>query len=86
MLGFRLSAQTPPEAQRVNDKVITRFEHVYEIDPSLMTEHIHQQQIPNWDLRRIVDSRWEHLHWMQDHFAEVALSGEELLAELEKEG
>jgi hypothetical protein len=86
MLGFRLSAQTPPDAQRVNDKVITRFEHVYEIDPSLMTEHIHQQQIPNWDLRRIVDSRWEHLRWMQDHFADKALSGEELLAEIDQEG
>ena len=85
MLGFRLSAQIPPEARRINDRVITRFEHIYEIDPSLMTEHVHQQQMPNWDIRRIVDSRWEHLHWMQDHFAEKALSGEELLAEIEQE-
>jgi hypothetical protein len=86
MLGFRLSAQTPPDAERINERVISRFEHVYEIDPSLMTEHIRQQQIPNWDFRRIVDSRWEHLRWMQDHFADQALSGEELLAEIEEGG
>jgi hypothetical protein len=85
MLGFRLSAETPPEAKRVNDIVLTRFEHIYEIDPSLMSEHVQQQQIPNWDIRRIVDSRWEHLRWMQDHFAEKAISGEELLAEIERE-
>jgi hypothetical protein len=85
MLGFRLSAQTPPEAHRVNDKVISRLEHIYEIEPSLMSEHVHQQQIPNWDMHRIVDSRWDHLHWMQDHFAEKAISGEDLLAEIERE-
>jgi hypothetical protein len=86
MLGFRLSAQRPPDAHRVNDLVISRVEHVYEIDPSLMTEHVRQQQIPNWDFERIVESRWEHLHWMQDHFADGFLSGEELLKEIESEG
>jgi hypothetical protein len=85
MLGFRLSAQRPPAAERVNEVVVSRFEHVLEIDPALMTEHVHQQDIPNWDFRRIVDSRWEHLAWMHDHFADSVLSGEELLGEIEAE-
>jgi hypothetical protein len=83
MLGFRLSAQKPPEAQRVTDVVVSRWEHVFEIDPLLMSEHVRQQDIPNWDFRRIVDSRWEHLAWMHDHFADSVISGEELLAEID---
>jgi hypothetical protein len=86
MLGFRLSAQKPPEAHRVSDVVVSRFEHVFEIDPALMTEHVHQQDIPNWDFERIVDSRWEHLDWMHDHFADSVISGAELLAEIEADG
>lgn len=86
MLGFRLSAQTPPEVKRVTDVVISRFEHVFEVDPALMSEHVRQQEIPNWDFQRIVDSRWEHLAWMHEHFAESVISGEELLAEIEAEG
>ena len=85
MLGFRLSAQRPPEAQRVNDDVVMRFDHVYEVDPRLMTEHVSQQDLPNWDIHRIVASRWEHLTWMHAHFADATLSGEELLRELESE-
>jgi hypothetical protein len=86
MLGFRLSAQKPPEADRVTDVVVSRFEHVFEVDPALMTEHVHQQDIPNWDFERIVDNRLEHLAWMHEHFADSVLSGEELLAEIEAEG
>jgi len=86
MLGFRLSAQKPPDAERVNDVVVSRFEHVLEIDPALMTEHVHQQDIPNWDFQRIVESRWEHLAWMHDHFADSVISGEELIEEIEAEG
>jgi hypothetical protein len=86
MLGFRLSAQRPPDAKRVTDVVVTRFEHVFEVDPALMTEHVHQQELPNWDVERIVESRWQHLAWMHDHFADSVLSGEELLAEIEAEG
>ena len=53
-----------------------RFEHVYEVDPALM-ELTGQQDLPAWDTQRIVDSRWEHLDWMHDHFAdEVLLAGE----------
>jgi hypothetical protein len=86
MLGFRLSAQTPPQAERVTDVVVSRFEHVYEVDPALMQENVRQQDIPNWDFERIVDSRWEHLAWMHNHFADSVLSGEELLQEIEREG
>ena len=86
MLGFRLSAQKPPEAKRVSDSIVSRFDHVFEIDPALMSEHVHQQDIPNWDLQRIVDSRWEHLAWMHDHFADSIISGDELLAEIDAEG
>ena len=86
MLGFRLSAQRPPQAERVTDVVVSRFEHVYEVDPALMQENVKQQDIPNWDFERIVDSRWEHLAWMHNHFADSVLSGEELLKEIEREG
>jgi hypothetical protein len=86
MLGFRLSAQRPPKAERVTDVVVSRFEHVYEVDPALMQENVKQQDIPNWDFERIVDSRWEHLAWMHNHFADSVLSGEELLEEIEREG
>ncbi len=86
MLGFKLSAQRPPLAQPVTDGVVSRFEHVYEIDPALMSEHVRQQDIPNWDFRRIVASRWEHLAWMHDHFADSVISGEQLLAEIDAEG
>ena len=86
MLGFRLSAQRPPKAERVTDVVVSRFEHVYEVDPALMQENVRQQDISNWDFERIVDSRWEHLAWMHNHFADSVLSGEELLEEIEREG
>ena len=63
-----------------------RFDHIYEVDPALMTEHVEQQEIPAWDTRRIVDSRWEHLAWMHDHFADSVLSGEGAPAGVEAEG
>ena len=74
---FRLGDQTPPEPRRVNDAVVMRFDHVYEIDPALM-EVTGQQHVPAWDTKRIVDSRWDHLDWMHAHFADdVLLAGEE---------
>ena len=74
---FRLGDQTPPQPQRITDTVVMRFEHVYEVDPALM-ELTGQQDLPAWDTMRIVDSRWEHLDWMHDHFAdEVLLAGVE---------
>jgi hypothetical protein len=58
-----------------------RFDHVYEVDPALMQDHIRQHDFPAWETRRIVDSRWEHLAWMHDHWADSVVSGEELLTE-----
>ena len=86
MLGFRLSAERPPQATRVTDAVVTRYEHVFEVDPALMTEHVPQQELPNWEIHRIVESRWEHLAWMHDHWADSRISGEELLRELDDAG
>jgi hypothetical protein len=51
--------------------------HVYEVDPALMQIYP-QQDIPAWDTHRIVDSRWEHLDWMHQHFAERVVSATEL--------
>jgi hypothetical protein len=70
---FRLGDQRPPPAQRVNDDVVMRFEHVYEVDPDKMRE-FPQQDLPAWDTRRIVDARWDHLDWMHTHFADAVLS------------
>lgn len=86
MIGFRLAAQRPPEARRVTDVVISRHDHVLEVDPALMQEHVRQQAMHEWDFHRIGADRWEHLAWMHDHFADSVLSGEELLAEIEAEG
>ena len=73
---FRLGDQRPPEPQRINDTVVMRFEHVYEVDPGLM-QLTGQQDLPAWDTKRIVDSRWDHLDWMHAHFADdVLLAGE----------
>jgi hypothetical protein len=85
VIGFRLAAQRPPEARRVADDVVMRFDDVYEVDPELMSEHTPQQRFPAWETLRIVDSRWEHLAWMHDHFADSLVSGEELLEEIDAE-
>lgn len=85
MIGFRLAAQRPPAPRPVTDGVVQRIEHVYEVDPALMADHVRQQAMPNWDVERIVQSRADHLAWMHDHFADSVLSGEELLAELDAE-
>jgi hypothetical protein len=77
MLGFRLSAQQPPEPRRIKDDVIMRFDHVYEIDPALMRT-IEQDDMPAWDTHRIVAHRWDHLAWMHDHWADDVLSAEDL--------
>jgi hypothetical protein len=85
---WRLGEQRPPEPKRVNDDVIQRFEHVYEVDPEKMRT-FPQQELPAWDTRRIVAARWDHLDWMHAHFAdEVLLAGltSETMPEEEDEG
>ncbi|MGH8975049.1 MAG: hypothetical protein ACRD0C_17840 [Acidimicrobiia bacterium] len=72
MFGFRLAAQKPPEARRIKEDVVMRFDHVYEVDPEKMTI-FPQQDIPAWDTHRIVASRWDHLAWMHRHFADKLL-------------
>jgi hypothetical protein len=76
---------TPPDATQATDVAITRYEHVYEVDPGLMVEHVNQQTFPNWDTLRIIHSRHDHLQWMHDHWAHTVISGEEVLRSLEEE-
>jgi len=81
MITFRLAAQRPPDPRRITDDVVMRFEHVFEVTPAKMGV-IAQQDMPAWDTLRIVASRWEHLAWMHDHWADRVLS----VAELEGSG
>lgn len=86
MLGFRLSAQHWPEAKKVREGVISRYDGApYEVDPDLMQENVEQQYIPEWDFHRIVDHREHHLEWMHEHWADEVISGQELLDEIEAE-
>ena len=83
---FRFAEQhTPPPAQRVSEVAQTTFEHVYEVDPRLMEEHVLQQVFPNWDTLRIMRSRHDHLAWMHQHFATSVVTGSEILAEVDGE-
>ena len=82
MSPFRRSEQeTPPPPRQMSDVAIMRFEHIFEVDPALMDEHVRQQEFPNWDTQRIAASRHDHLDWMHRHWATVVVSGEELLDE-----
>ncbi len=83
---YRFAEQhTPPAPTRVSEVAQTTFEHVYEVDPGLMTEHVLQQVFPNWDTLRIMRSRHDHLDWMHRHFADRVITGSEILAEVERE-
>ena len=85
-LGFRHHDEsTPPPPEPVSEVAITRFEHVFEVDPRLMERWVLQQKFPNWDTLRIMNSRHDHLDWIHRHFAERVVRGSELLAELEDE-
>jgi hypothetical protein len=84
--GFRFHEQhNPPPARQVTDVAVERFEHIFEVDPRLMTVHVAQQLFPNWDTLRIAASRLDHLEWMHRHWADSVLSGQELLDEIERE-
>ena len=83
-IGFRYGEQmTPPPSERASEVAITRFEHVYEVDPRLMERWVLQQTFPNWDTLRIMHSRHDHLAWMHRHFAERVVSGAEILATID---
>ena len=84
LIGFRYAEQhTPPAPTRVSDVAITTHEHVYEVDPRLMERWVLQQEFPNWDSLRIMNSRGDHLEWMHRHFATQVVTGSELLAEVD---
>lgn len=83
---YRFTEQhTPPSAVRVSEVAQTTFEHVYEVDPRLMEQHVLQQVFPNWDTLRIMRSRHDHLTWMHQHFATSVVTGSEILAEVDGE-
>jgi hypothetical protein len=83
---YRFADQhTAPRAVPVSEVARTTFEHVYEVEPRLMQEHVLQQVFPNWDTLRIMRSRHEHLDWMHRHFATTVVAGSELLAEVDAE-
>ena len=85
-MTYRWTEQsTPPEPERVSDVAVTTFEHVYEVDARLMERWVLQQQFPNWDSLRIMNSRHDHLDWMHAHFAHKVVTGSELLGEVEQE-
>ena len=86
MSGYRYDEQhEPPPARQVSDVAVERFEHIFEVDPKLMTVHVAQQLFPNWDTLRIAAGRGDHLEWMHRHWAGTVLSGQELLDEIERE-
>ena len=85
-IGYRRGEQmVPPAPQRASDVAITTHEHVFEVDPRLMERWVLQQQFPNWDSLRIMNSRHQHLEWMHKHFAHRVVTGSELLAEVDAE-
>ena len=85
-IGFRYGEQvTPPSPERVSDVALTTHPHLFEVDPRLMERWVLQQEFPNWDSLRIMNSRGDHLEWMHRHFAHKLVTGSELLAEVEAE-
>lgn len=85
-MSFRYDDEfTPPDPTQVSDVAITTHEHVFEVDPRLMERWVLQQEFPNWDSLRIMNSRHDHLDWMHAHFASRVVTGSELLAEIDAE-
>jgi hypothetical protein len=85
-IGFRYDDQhTPPPPERVSDVALTTHPHLFEVDPRLMERWVLQQEFPNWDSLRIMNSRGDHLEWMHRHFAFKVMAGSTLLAEVQAE-
>ena len=85
-IGYRYAEQHhPPDPVRVSDVAVTTYEDVFEVDARLMQRWVLQQEFPNWDSLRIMNSRHDHLAWMHRHFADRVVAGSELLAEIERE-
>jgi hypothetical protein len=77
--------ETPPPPRQVTDVAVMRFDGIYEVDPKLM-QQVPQQPFPNWDTLRIAAGRHDHLAWMHRHWCTTVVSGERLLAEVERNG
>ena len=85
-MSYRRASEQPPDAFRpVTEQAGQRVGHIFEVAPTLMTEHVRQQEMPVWDTHRIVNSRIDYLEWMHRHWATKTLSGAELLAELDQD-
>ena len=85
-IGFRYDEQhTPPAAERVSDVALTTHPHLFEVDPRLMDRWVLQQEFPNWDSLRIMNSRGDHpVGEVAVHPGEV-VAGSALLAEIDAE-
>lgn len=85
-MSYRRADEQPPDSFRpVTEQAGQRVGHIFEVDPTMITEHVRQQAMPVWETHRIVESRIDHLEWMHRHWASKTLSGEELLVELDQE-
>jgi hypothetical protein len=85
-IGFRYADQyTPPAPTRVSDVALTTHPDLFEVDARLMERWVLQQEFPNWDSLRIMNSRHDHLEWMHRHFASKVMAGSDVLADVEAE-
>lgn len=83
---YRYAEQMKPPASRaVSEVARATFEHVLEVDPRLMQEHVLQQTFPNWDTLRLMRSRRDHLEWMHRHFASAVIAGSQIIAQIESD-
>ena len=86
-VGYRYAEQhNPPEPTAVSDVAVTTFDQVFEIDARLMQRWVLQQEFPNWDSLRIMNSRHDHLDWMHRHFASTVITGSEILSQVDAAG
>ena len=86
-VGFRYTEQhTPPEPRAISAVATVTFEHVFEVDARLMQRWVLQQEFPNWDSLRIMNSRHDHLDWMHRHFASKVITGSKILSEVDAAG
>ena len=71
------SNEQVPDPRPVTDVVVTRFDHIYEVDPSRMGTYFQQQQMPPWDSLRIAADRWDHIRDIHGQWAdEIVLAGQ----------
>ncbi len=85
-MSYRHGEEQPPDRwPRVTDQAVQRIDGLFEVNPAFMTEHVTQQVMPLWDIRRIVAGRHDHLEWMHRHWAATTISAASLLEEIDRE-